>query len=278
MLRAISTRIGCRCLVGPSHSAVTDSLDLRFNSDTGTLALAPDGPSTGLVYDVTSALPPRVEQLNLRSATVTLRDPLDLAAPQLLSLAGDVLEGADVGWEQIEAIRTAFVDGGFYDSRDRSATGLPGHRLARLAEFVNDPERIVGFEEQYAATAALVARSEGLPARVVVGYLIDDDDPDARWDGDRLEVVAEDMSAWIEVNFDGIGWIPFDVTPPRDREPEDTSTGRSQREVAVPNPPPDPPPPVLPPELDRDTELEEDEDDEDEDEEEAAPAMGFLWV
>jgi hypothetical protein len=61
------------------------------------------------------------------------------------------------------------------------------------------------------------------------------------------------MAAWIEVSFAGLGWIPFDVTPPRDRPPQDESTGVDRREVAVPNPPIDPPPPVLPPELDTDT-------------------------
>ncbi len=250
-------------------------LDLRFNPDTGTVAQAPDGPDRGLVYDVVSAIPPSIDQLDLRGATVTKREPLDLAAPQLVNLAGDVLEGADVGWEQVQKIQARFVDSGFYDSREESETGRSGHRLIRLAEFVNEPERIAGFEEQYAATAALIARSEGLPARVVVGFLVDDEEVDDRWDGNRLSVVADDMSAWIEVNFDGIGWIPFDVTPPRERLPEDTTAGRSQREVAVPNPPPDPPPPVLPPLLDRDTDLEEEEEETAEDETEETTGDGI---
>ena len=53
-------------------------------------------------------------------------------------------------------IRRHLVDTGAYDSRADSRTALPGHHLGRLAEFVNDTERIVGFEEQYAATAALI--------------------------------------------------------------------------------------------------------------------------
>lgn len=255
----------------PISISSTADLDLRFSADSGTLAIAPDGPSSGLVYEVTAAVPPSIETINLRGASVTKREPLDLAIPQLVSLASDVLEGADVGWEQVEAIRSTLVDTGFYDSRVGSQFARAGHRLARLAEFVEVPAQIAGFEEQYAALAALIARSEGLPARVVVGYLIDDEDRDARWDGNRLDITGDDMSAWIEVNFDGIGWIPFDVTPPRDRAPEDTTAGRSEREVAIPNPPPDPPPPVIPPELDRDNEItEEEEEDDDETEEETA--------
>lgn len=249
-------------------------LDVRFNAETGTLALAPDGPSPGLVYDVVAAIPPAADELALAGATVTVDEPYDLAVPQLRSFAGDVLEGADVGWEQVEAIRRRLVDTGAYDSRADSPSARPGHHLGRLAEFLDDPERIVGFEEQYAATAALLARSEGLPARVVVGFHVPAEElpgrtltePAAGTTDEQRTVtfLADDINAWIEVRFDGLGWIPFDVTPPRDRLPEDAPVGRTEREVAVPNPPPDPPPPVRPPDLDLDDELDEEIEEDDE--------------
>ena len=141
-----------------SLSSDTD-LDLRFDSNSGTLAVAPEGADPGLVFDVVVAVPPKVESVSLRQATVTRNEPTNLAVPQLTSFAGDVLEGADVGWEQVEAIRSALVDGGAYDSRDDSETARSGHTLGRLRDFLSDPERIVGFEEQYAATAALLAEA-----------------------------------------------------------------------------------------------------------------------
>lgn len=244
-----------------------ERLDVRFNANTGTLALAPDGPSPGLVYDVVAAVPPNPDELALAGTTVTVREPYDLAVPQLRTFAGDVLEGADVGWEQVEAIRRRLVDTGAYDSRADSPSARPGHHLGRIAEFLDDPERLVGFEEQYAATAALVARSEGLPARVVVGFRVPADELTGRTltapataergEARTVTFLADDINAWIEVRFDGVGWVPFDVTPPRDRLPEDAPVGRTEREVAVPNPPPDPPPPVRPPDLDLDDELDE---------------------
>jgi transglutaminase-like putative cysteine protease len=241
-------------------------LDLRFNAGTGTIAVAPDGTDAGLVFDIVTATPPDIDDLALQSAGVTLREPTDLAVPQIRSFAADVLEGADVGWEQVEAIRSRLVDTGAYDSRAASSTARPGHHLGRLAEFVDDPEAIVGFEEQYAALAALVARSEGLPARVAVGFVVPEDELADRTAGDTVSVLADDITAWIEVRFDDVGWLPFDVTPPRDREPQDTPVGRTEREVAIPNPPPEPPPPVLPPDLDLDTELEDEPEDEPEEE------------
>src|SRR5690606_14697175 len=89
-----------------------ERLDVRFNPATGTLALAPDGPFPGLRYDVVAALPPPVGQAELAAADVTPDEPYELAVPQLRSFAGDVLEGADVGWEQVQAIRSRLVDTG----------------------------------------------------------------------------------------------------------------------------------------------------------------------
>ena len=64
------------------------------------------------------------------------------------------------------AIRDLFHDEGFYDKTTRVP---PGHSYYRLAQFLADPEQIVGYEEQYAAAAALIGRIAELPVRVVVG-------------------------------------------------------------------------------------------------------------
>jgi hypothetical protein len=228
------------------------------------------------VYEVVSMLPPSFDDAALRGAGVTQVEPRDLAVPQVRDFAADVLEGADVGWEQIEAIRRRLVDTGFYDSRPTTESGRPGHSLGRLAELTNEPDRVVGFEEQYAALAGLLARGAGLPSRVVVGYKIEE--PETRWSDGHLDVRADDVSAWIEVRFDGVGWVPVDVTPPRDRQPQDTPIGRSRREVAIPNPPPDPPPPALPPQLDRDVELEDEESSTDDEDDTDEAAGGAFWT
>ena len=158
-----------------------EPLDLRFATRTGTVAVAPDGPPRGTVYEIESAVPFSLDDPLVRRAPISQVEPLDLAVPQLRDFAADVLEGASVGWEQVEAIRTRLVDTGFYDSRPTTESGRPGHSLGRLAELVDDPDRIVGFEEQYAALAGLIARGAGLPARVVVGYRIEE--PTTRWSG-----------------------------------------------------------------------------------------------
>ena len=86
----------------------------------------------------------------------------------------------------------------------------PGHSYYRLAQFLADPEQIVGYEEQYAAAAALIARIAELPVRVAVGFEIE---PERYVDG-RAEVRSGDASAWIEVRVDDVGWVPVSVSRP----------------------------------------------------------------
>ena len=64
-----------------------------------------------------------------------------------------------------------------------------------------------GYCQQFAATMALMARSLGIPARVVVGYT-----PGTR-QGDSWVVTGKDAHAWPELLFPGIGWVRFEPTP-----------------------------------------------------------------
>jgi len=56
---------------------------------------------------------------------------------------------------------------------------------------------------------AVMARSAGIPARVVTGYTGGSYNPfTALW-----EVRQSDAHAWVEIYFGSAGWVPFDPTP-----------------------------------------------------------------
>jgi len=145
------------------------------------------------------------------------------------------------------------VNGGFYDA---SPDTPPGHSYGRIATTLEDPTRVVGFEEQYAAAAAVMAQVAGLPVRVVVGYEV----PADAWRDGTADVTANDISAWVELDAGDLGWVPVDVTPDRSRVPDPETEGATTQEIAIPNPPPPPPPPpnVEPPRQ-RDDEIEDEE-------------------
>jgi transglutaminase-like putative cysteine protease len=62
-----------------------------------------------------------------------------------------------------------------------------------------------------AATAtAVMCRSVGIPARVAVGYVLDEHLPS----GDGYMVRQAHSHMWVEAFFGNVGWVPFDPAPP----------------------------------------------------------------
>ncbi len=211
-------------------------------------------------------------RVSLRLSTSSDGTELGLVPPALVNVAGDVFEGSDRGIDHVVALSTAFTQTGFYDATE---VARPGHSLARLSEFFAEEDTLVGFEEQFAAGAAVLLRIDGISARVVVGYVI----PADRYVDDEAVIVGDDLSAWIEVDTEERGWVPVSVTPDRAREPEAETTGRSIQDVAVPNPPPPPAPPpeIQPPSQPESTDEEQVEQDEETDAD--SPILGDQqWV
>jgi hypothetical protein len=128
--------------------------------------------------------------------------------PSVPALVDDLVTGAQTPYQRVRAISDYLTDrdNGFIYSLS-TEPGTSGDKLVDFLEFK------AGFCEQYAGTMAVMVRAAGVPARVVLGYT-----PGSEQDnGDRL-ITTDDAHAWVEVYFDGLGWVPFDPTPiSRDR-------------------------------------------------------------
>lgn len=64
----------------------------------------------------------------------------------------------------------------------------------------------------YASAATEALRVYGIPARYVEGYYLSEEQS-VMADGESLSVTGKNAHAWVEIYFDGIGWLPVDVTP-----------------------------------------------------------------
>ena len=66
-----------------------------------------------------------------------------------------------------------------------------------------------GYCTYYATAMAVLVRSLGIPARYVEGYLM----PDQKDAASGLYVVTNERAhAWVEVYFEGVGWVQFEPT------------------------------------------------------------------
>jgi transglutaminase-like putative cysteine protease len=71
-----------------------------------------------------------------------------------------------------------------------------------------------GYCQQFSGAMTLLLRLDGIPARVAEGFAPGVYDAAlGRW-----SVRAIDAHAWVEAYFSGIGWVPFDPTPPQPGE------------------------------------------------------------
>jgi hypothetical protein len=146
--------------------------------------------------------------------------------------------------EQLRALEKGLQEG-YYLTGPKSR---PGHSLERISSMLT-ADMLVGDDEQYAVAMALMARQLGIPARVVMGFYPGEDDSAARG---SLAVTGTMAHVWVEVPFDGQGWVSFDPTPDRDRVPADDrprSRGRSPSRRCCR--PPDPPINMLQDSLDK---------------------------
>jgi hypothetical protein len=225
----------------PAARAATLAEEFHYNDVTGTA-----GVRSGLT-----------EGDRYAARSVASLDPVDLAA---LSPGGAVLPEAPELPDELarlldewapasdpQGVRLAALIAGFHregyvsHGLEDEEPSRSGHALDRLAELAT-AKPMIGDGEQYAVAAALMARSIGFPARVVVGYLpARDAEPAA---GARV-FRSGDLQAWIEVQSDDGAWIQVDPNPePREipeRQPDEpTIVSRPQSAL----PPPDDPTPV----------------------------------
>ena len=70
---------------------------------------------------------------------------------------------------------------------------------------------MIGNDEQYASAMAVAAQDAGLPARVVLGFVVPDDSG---------VIKGTDVHAWVEVKLRRAGWVTFDPTPDKSRTPK----------------------------------------------------------
>jgi transglutaminase-like putative cysteine protease len=92
--------------------------------------------------------------------------------------------------------------------RYRTVAALPSDPNRDIVDFfLFDPAGQVGYCEYFATAMAVMARTQGLPARVAVGYA-----PGERIETGIYQVREKNAHAWAEIYFPGYGWQIFEAT------------------------------------------------------------------
>jgi transglutaminase-like putative cysteine protease len=170
----------------------------------------------GQNYEVITNVPrPTLEQIRAHPAGALEQPDGTTAVPEGISpivgdLAAEVTADTTNDYDALVALQAWFRSSEFRYSLDAPVEdGFDGSGIDAVATFL---ERREGYCVHFASAFALMARTLGMPSRIVVGYLPGSATTDAIDRETVYSVSSGQLHAWPEVLFDGIGWVPFEPT------------------------------------------------------------------
>ncbi|MGH3714767.1 MAG: transglutaminase TgpA family protein [Micromonosporaceae bacterium] len=121
--------------------------------------------------------------------------------PYVGELVGRLTRGKQNSYDRVMGIYNHFsAKNGF----TYSTQVKPGNSGSPVVDFLQNKQ---GYCQQYAVAMTWMVRAAGIPARVVIGFT-----QGVRENG-GFTVTTRNAHAWVEVFFEGFGWVPFDPTP-----------------------------------------------------------------
>ncbi len=136
------------------------------------------------------------------------------ADPRYLALSNRLVRDVDprfVGDDVMKAlaIKQYLEQKGFYSLAEKALVGDDP-----TATFLFGDLR--GYCVHFAHAAVFLLRSQGIPARVALGYGVQTRNRGA---GSAVLIFSHEAHAWPELYLDGIGWVTFDIHPEKSDEP-----------------------------------------------------------
>ena len=198
------------------------------------------GSTREQVYEVQASVPrPTLEQIRSKAAGGAGLDP-DLTAlpadvPAIIGdTAREVTASAQTPYDKLVTLQNWFRSSQFRYSLDAPVdSGFDGAGLDAVAQFL---QVRAGYCVHYASAFAVMARTLGIPARIVIGYLPGTASSIPQQGGVEYSVSSSQLHSWPEVYFEGIGWVPFEPTNSLG-VPTNFASGSSGNGTTTPNAP-----------------------------------------
>ncbi|WP_256840702.1 transglutaminase family protein [Ornithinimicrobium cryptoxanthini] len=182
--------------------------DVPMTYDTETLAVRLEDPAN--TYEVTyvdvaprGSLPEGIGQADADPAAWGEAVASDPAAEAAIAELTEEVVGDATNDVEVASLIQAHFRSGLYNYDLQLAPGLD--RNDPVTHFLQTRQ---GYCVQFATAMVMMARHEGIPARMAVGFLPGEQQANGSW-----SVVASDAHTWPELWIDGLGWTRFEPTP-----------------------------------------------------------------
>lgn len=178
----------------------------------------------GQEYEVQSQrLRPTEDQLIAAGTVLPDGMELYLGVPEDLpeivgATAAQVVGTASSNFQKAMALQAYFTGGQFeYSEEAPVELGYDGSGAEILGEFL---ETKAGYCVHFASAMAAMARTLDIPSRVVVGFTPGSEVTNEAGQIVEYRVTTDDLHAWPELYFEGVGWVQFEPTPGRGITPD----------------------------------------------------------
>lgn len=180
--------------------------------DGAALAVGEDGHLSPVFVEAANAgeTMPQVSEVTWREEPEDVDKYLGLP-PQLEEgvavLARELTRDLETSFEKGIALERWFRSPAFRYSTDV----VPGHDASDLAAWLLNPKSSnyrLGYCENFATSMAVMARTLGIPSRVVLGFT-----PGTQQSDGTIVVRDRNAHAWVELWMPAQGWVRFDPTP-----------------------------------------------------------------
>ncbi len=171
--------------------------DQSFETGLSYWAAHPD-PLTTPAYQQLSQWYQRATEVRKKYTTLP-----DTVTERTRQFAQALTEGMVTDYDRVLAVRDAL--------RELYPYTLVMPRLPEGEDFVDWFlfENRSGYCTSYASAMTVLLRTLGIPARYVEGYVL----PEKEKEEDLYRVTNRFAHAWVEVYFEGFGWLSFEPTP-----------------------------------------------------------------
>jgi transglutaminase-like putative cysteine protease len=201
-------------IVAPGRIEAVSTAQGRAHSWLGGSWVISPTPSTGQTYKVRSAVVHATEgqlaDIPFPTDTSVLaftntgygETRSDAKWTAVEALARRLTAGAATPLEAVKRVQAYLLNSGTFTY----TTDVGAASSDPILDFLLKTHR--GYCQHFAGAAALLLRMAGVPTRVVVGFATGQSDGKGTY-----AVRDEDAHAWIEVYFEGVGWVAFNPTP-----------------------------------------------------------------
>ncbi|AXT84548.1 hypothetical protein C6I20_04605 [Aeromicrobium sp. A1-2] len=200
-----------------------------------------DSDTRGQTYSVTSLdIQPTAQQMRAIRTDIGLQLQEEVKLPDKIpaaieETAREVTADATNQYDKVIALQNFLRNGAFtYSETAPVADGYDGNGVEVIAEFL---QRRAGYCVHFSSAMAVMARTLDIPSRIAVGYA-PGTVTGVRDDRNVYEVTSDDLHAWTEIYFTGVGWVRFEPTPGVGSTPGFVEPGVPSSDVSSEDAPP----------------------------------------